>query len=140
MPQSGWKGVATPALAATRMAEVLLRTLGATSVQFRFPLAASAMGDGVQLGLSQPQMEEVTVAPVLVRAAQCPEVFRKEFELVIAASTLDQLVEQRGAGDVSGLLVQLATIQWNGATFRVTKWTSELFAGCEYLYRLQMME
>jgi hypothetical protein len=140
MPQSGWAGVATPALAATRSAEALMRTLGATSVQFCFPLAASATGDGAQLGVSQPQMEEITVAPVMVRAAQSPGEFRSECELVMAASTLDQIVEQRGAGDVAGLLVQLATIRWNEQVFRVTKVDSELFAGSEYLYRLQVME
>ena len=109
-------------------------------MQFCFPLAASATGDGAQLGVSQPQMEEITVAPVMVRAAQSPGEFRSECELVMAASTLDQIVEQRGAGDVAGLLVQLATIRWNEQVFRVTKVDSELFAGSEYLYRLQVME
>ena len=140
MHQSGWTGVATPGLAATRSAEALIRTMGATSVQFCFPLAASATGDGAQLGLSQPQMEEITVAPVLLRALQIPEAFKSECELVIAASTLGEIVEQRAAGDVAGLLVQLATIRWNAKAFRVTKVDSELFAGSEYLYHLQVME
>jgi hypothetical protein len=140
MPQSGWAGVATPALAARRSAEALIRTMGATSVQFCFPLAASASGDGAQLGLSQPQMEEITVAPVLVRAMQVPEEFKSQCELVIAASTLDQIVEQRAAVDLAGLLVQLAEIRWNGQSFRVTKADSELLAGNEYLYHLQVTE
>jgi hypothetical protein len=140
MPQSGWVGVATPALAAVRSAEALIRTMGATSVQFCFPLPASASGDGAQLGLSQPQIEEITVAPVLVRAMQIPEEFKSHCELVIAASTLDRIVEQRAAGDLAGLLVQLATIRWNGQSFRVTKADRELLAGSEYLYHLQAME
>lgn len=140
MAQWEWAGVTAPTLAATRSAEALVRAMGATSVQFCFPLAGSAMGDGAQLGLSQPQMEEITVTPVMVRAMQVPEEFKSECELVIAASTLDQVVEQRGAGDVAGLLVQLAMIRWNEKVFRVTKMDSELFAGSEYLYRLQVME
>lgn len=140
MSQSGWAGVATSALAATRSAEALVRTMGATSVQFCFPVAGSATGDGAQLGLSQPQMEELTVAPVLVRAIELPEEFKSECDLVIAASTLDQIVEQRAAGDVAGLLIQLAAIRWNGKTFRVTKVNSERFAGSQYLYHLQVME
>jgi len=132
--------VANPALAATRSAEALIRTMGATAVQFCFPLAGSATGDGAQLGLSQPQMEEIAVAPVMVRALQGPAEFKEQFELVVAASTLEQIVEPRGAGDLAGLLAQLAAIRWNGKTFRVSKWTSERFAGSEYLYRLQVTE
>ncbi len=140
MPPSGWAGVANPALAAARSAEALIRTMGATTVQFCFPLAGSATGDGAQLGLSQPQMEEIAVAPVMVRALQGPGEFKEQFDLVVAASTLEQIVEPRGAGDLAGLLVQLAAIRWNGKTFRVTKWTSERFAGSEYLYHLQVTE
>lgn len=109
-------------------------------MQFCFPVAGSATGDGAQLGLSQPQIEELTVAPVLVRAIELPEEFKSECDLVIAASTLDQIVEQRAAGDVAGLLIQLAAIRWNGKTFRVTKVNSERFAGSQYLYHLQVME
>jgi hypothetical protein len=123
-----------------RAAETLIRTVGATAVQFCFPLAGSATGDGAQLGLSQPQLEEVAVAPVVVRALQGPAEFKEQFELVVAAATLDQLFELRAAGDMAGLLEQLATIRWNGRTFRATKWSSELFAGDEYLYRLQVTE
>jgi hypothetical protein len=140
MSQSGWAGVANPALAATRSAEALIRAMGATSVQFCFSLAASAAGDGAQLGISQPQMEEITVAPVLVRAVQIPEEFKGECEVVVAASTLGQVVEQRAAGDVAGLLLQLAAIRWNEHSFRVTKADFERFAGSEYLYHLQLME
>jgi hypothetical protein len=140
MPQSGWAGVATPTLAAARSAEALIRLMGATSVQFCFPLSASTTGDGAQLGVSQPQMEEVTVAPVMVRVMQSPGEFRSKCELVIAASTIDAIVEQRGASDVPGLLVQLTSIRWNEQTFRVTKVDSELFAGSQYLYRLQVVE
>jgi hypothetical protein len=140
MPQSGWAGAAAPALAAMRSAEALIRTMGATAVQFCFPLAGSATGDGAQLGLSQPQMEEVTVTPVMVRALCSPAEFKEQFELVVAASTLEQIVELRAAGDMAGLLEQLAMIRWDGKSFRATKWTSELFAGGEYLYRLQVTE
>lgn len=137
MPQSEMR---TSALGAMRAAESLIRTLGATAVQFCFPLAGSATGDGAQLGLSQPQMEEITVAPVVVRALQGPAEFKEQFELVVAAATLDRLFELRAAGDMGGLVEQLAVIRWNGRTFRTTKWSSELFAGDEYLYRLQVTE
>jgi len=109
-------------------------------VQFCFPLAGSATGDGAQLGLSQPQLEEVTVAPVLVRALAGPAEFKQQFELVLAASTLDEVAELRAAGDMAGLLEQLATIRWAGKSFRPTKWTAELFAGDPYLYHLQVTE
>jgi deferrochelatase/peroxidase EfeB len=85
-------------------------------------------------------MQEITVAPVLVRDMQIPEEFKSGCELVIAASTLDQIVEQQAAGSVTGLLVQLAAIRWHEKAFRVTKVDSELFAGSEYLYHLQVME
>ena len=137
MPQSGMR---TTAPGTMRAAETLIRTLGATAVQFCFPLAGSATGDGAQLGLSQPQLEEITVAPVVVRLWQGPAEFKEQFELVAAAATLDQLFELRAAGDMAGLLGQLAVIRWNGRMFRATKWSSELFAGDEYLYRLQVTE
>lgn len=140
MSQTGWAGAAAPALATARAAETLLRTMGAASVQFLFPVAGSATGDGAQIGLAQPQMEEVTVAPVLVHALQCLGEFKEQFELVIAASTLSQLSEQRGGGDVSGLLLRVAAVRWGGRSYRVTKTIAELFAGSEYLYRLQVME
>ena len=140
MPQSGWAGVATPAIAAVRSAESLLRAIGAASVQFRFPLAGSTTGDGAQLGCSQPQMEEITVAPVVVRTWQCPAGVTSGFELVIAASSLRQLAETRGAKDVTSLISEVASIGWGERSFRVQKITCELFAGCEYLYRLQVAE
>jgi hypothetical protein len=140
MPDSGWAGVATPALAAARCAESVLRVLGAATVQFRFPLQASATADGAQLGTQPPAMEEVNVSPVLVRRPQSPASFKSGFELVIAATTLDPLAGSRGASDVTGLMALVDTIGWNGRSFRVGKITSELFGGSEYLYRLQVTE
>ncbi len=139
MTSSGWTGVSSPALAAARCAESVLRVLGAAAVQFRFPQAASA-ADAAQLGIESPQVEEVTVSPVLVRRPQSPASLASGFELVIAAATLNPLVESRGASDVSGLMAQVETIVWNDHAYRVRKIASELFGGSEYLYRLQVTE
>ena len=138
MTNSGWTGVASPTLAAARCAESVLRVLGAAAVQFRFAQASAT--DGAQLGIGPPQVEEVTVSPVLVRRPQSAAPLEGSFELVIAATTLNPLVESRGASDVSGLMAQVETIAWNDRTYRVRKIASELFGGSEYLYRLQVTE
>jgi len=138
MTNSGWTGVASPALAAARCAESVLRVLGAATVRFRFPQASAT--DGAQLGIEPPQVEEITVSPVLVRRPQSPAPLASGFELVIAAATLNPLVESRGASDVSGLMAQVETIVWNDRAYRVRKIASEVFGGSEYLYRLQVTE
>ncbi len=140
MPESGWAGVATPALAAARCAESLLRVLGAATVQFRFPVASATATDATQLGTQPPAMEEVAIAPVLVRKPQSTAPFAGGFELVIAATTLKALAESRGASDVAGLMALVDTIGWQDRSFRVGKIAGELFGGSEYLYRLQVTE
>jgi hypothetical protein len=129
-----------PALAAARCAESVLRVLGAAAVQFRFPLPVSAATDGAQLGTQPPQMEEVTVSPVWVRAPQSSAPFAGSFELVVAATTLNPMAKSRGAGDAIGLMAQVDSIRWNDRIFRVRKIAAELFGGSEYLYRLQVTE
>ena len=78
-------------------------------MQFCFPLAGVGDGGRSAVGaLATTDGRSHGSAGAGAGDAESGESSRSKCELVIAASTLDRLVELRGAGDVAGLLVQLA--------------------------------
>ena len=56
--------------AAVRAADALLRATGGRAVLLRMPAAAAANNDGEQLGIATPQVQDVELAPAVLRKAE----------------------------------------------------------------------
>ena len=118
-----------PAL--TRAAEAMLRVLGGTEVMLRCPVAAAKDESARQLGLEAPITEDIAIAPVVVRAAG------DGFELLIAPSSLTQLIAERGQSAEAFFSAVLAAFV-GSREFSILNFRTDQFAGTEFLYRIQL--
>lgn len=121
-----------PALA--RAANAMMRALGGTSLQLRFPVAST---DGTQreLGIAASVYQEVQLAPVIVRALK-EAAGRRQIEVLIAAGTLDATIAAFGATDGANLLEQVEQVVYAGQVFCVTDVSEDRFAGVAYMHHL----
>jgi hypothetical protein len=129
---------AARALSLGRAAEAMLRALGGGEVRLRLPLnLAAAEPQRAALGLDGPAVEEVALAPVVVRAVTAAGEAR--FELLLPATRLQALAAERGLKAEALLQRALGFVQGD-RLLRVAHFTAETFAGLPYLYRVTATE
>lgn len=116
-----------PALA--RAAEAMLRALGGSEIKLRCPVAAASDEQARQLGLEAPATEDISIAPVVVRASG------DAVELLIAPSSVAQYMQDRGQ-TADQFFAAVVGVLHGGRELCVRLFHVEHFAGAEYLYRL----
>ena len=124
------------ATAASRAAEVLMRTLGGTRVYLRTPMAAAA-GDAGQLGIAGATTQDIALAPVVVRNVGSSPTRR---ELLIPASALARAWDIQDRAAAQELFSAALGIGLRGTLLRVESFAAEELDGPPYLYRVVVCE
>ena len=124
-------------LAAVRAAEAMLQTLGGTEVILLFVAAGMPADRASELGLVDPGVEQVKVAPVIVRELTTEKNGpRRRLELLAGRSTMAEQVSQRNVGSAEVLLETALGVVYQGELFHIEGFYVERFAGVAYLYRV----
>jgi hypothetical protein len=126
--------------AAARAADALLRALGGNVVMLRVPGNAMAALDAEQLGLSEPQFEEIAIGPAVYRRVMPTKADGKgeRAELLVSATTILKIVGSLGFSSTSVLFAQAAGVMVDGTLLQIMGASSSEIFGQPYLYRLQL--
>lgn len=124
-------------LTAVRAAEAMLQTLGGTEVILLFAAAGMPADRASELGLVDPGVEQVRIAPVIVRELSTESNGpRRRLEFLAGRSTMAEQVSQRNVGSAEALLETALGIVYQGELFHIEGYYVERFAGMAYLYRV----
>lgn len=124
-------------LSAVRAAEAMLATLGGTEVILLFAAAGMPGDRASELGLVDPGVEQVRIAPVIVRElATESNGPRRRLELLAGRSTMAEQISQRNVGSAEVLFETALGVVYQGELFHIEGFYVERFAGVAYLYRV----
>ena len=123
--------------AAVRAADAMLQTLGGTEVILLFP-AAGMPADGVaELGLVDPGVEQVLIAPVVVRELTSETSGpRRRIEMLAGQAAMAEQVSQRNVASAELLFETALGLVYRGEVFHIQGFIVERVGGVAYLYRV----
>jgi hypothetical protein len=126
--------------AVLRAADALLRTLGGDQIGLVLPKPEGGT-DSMQLGLTDPGVQQITISPVVVRTLPAPSTGpRVRMEFLISASATANAVDAEGLESAEALFDQALGIQFQADLFHIESVSAEYFAGTAYLYRVVGVE
>jgi hypothetical protein len=132
MTMSGISG-----MAAVRAADAMLRTLGGAEVVLVFAGSGLPEDRVAELGLVDPGVEQVPIAPVIVRELTTENNGpRRRIELVAGRSAMAEQVSQRNVASAEALFETALGVVYQGEMFHIEGFVVERFAGVAYLYRV----
>jgi hypothetical protein len=124
-------------MAAVRAAEAMLQTLGGTEVVLLFASAGLPGDPAGELGLVDPGVEQVAIAPVIVKELTTENSGpRRRIELMAGRSSLAEQVSQRNVSCGEVLFETALGVVYQGQVFHIEGFVVERFAGVAYLYRV----
>lgn len=127
--------------AVVRAADAMLHSLGGEEVSILLPRSATPGDAAGQLGLADPGIEEVKIAPVIVRNLPTDNAGpRRRVEFLLSVSGLSTAATTRGFANLQQLMQATLGIVFEGELFHVEGFTAEHFGGAAYLYRLVGVE
>ena len=136
MLESAAQGTAR-GMALVRAADAMLRSLGGQELSLLFPMVTFPEDPAAQLGLADPGVEEVQLAPVVIRNLRAESRgTRVRFEFLVPASVVWSKVEERHVSSPEALFELALGIAHDGRLLRIEKFDTEWFAGIAYLYRV----
>lgn len=121
-----------------RAVNAMMRALGGATVQLRVPTNATS-GIDRELGLSPALLDEIELAPVVVRNLATKD-GRAQIEVLMSANGLDAVLAARGGGCARNLLKTVESVRHHGRLFQVTELSADSFAGLEYMFRIKASE
>ena len=115
----------------------MLQSLGGTEVVLLFPAAGLPPDRASELGLVDPGVEQVRIAPVIVRELDTDNSGpRRRIELLAGRSTMAEQVSQRNVGSAEDLFETALGVIYQGEMFHIEGFLAERFAGVAYLFRV----
>lgn len=124
-------------VAAVRAAEAMLQSLGGTEVVLLFPAEGLPADRASELGLVDPGVEQVRIAPVIVRELDTENNGpRRRIELLAGRSTMAEQVSQRNVSSAEDLFETALGVIYQGEMFHIEGFLAERFAGVAYLFRV----
>jgi hypothetical protein len=119
-----------------RAAIAMLRALGGSEIFLR---VSAPMGtvDTRGLGLQRYDLGEVQLAPAIVR--QVKGATSPQWEALLPAAEVEAKLGPDSAA-IAAALHANAEMVWKDRTLRVRDVSTEVFANCEYLYRITLGE
>ena len=129
-------GAAFRGFGVARVAETMLRAMGATTVHVIREAQFTGTLQQRQLGQTQPQYNDVEVGPAVVQTESAPPSAMK-INVILPGRTVMKFAQAEGASNGTAWLVGSRGIMYQGTLLRITDVTAELFAGVEYLYRMK---
>jgi hypothetical protein len=127
--------------ALVRAANAMLTALGGDQVTLLLPATATASDAAGQLGLVDPGVQNVIIAPVVSRnlpTGNLGPVRRVEFTL--PASAVDAQLPTFGVGSAEELFQAALGMMFDGNLFHVEAVVTESFAGTAYFYVVTAVE
>jgi hypothetical protein len=127
--------------AVTRAADAMLRSLGGEEISLLLPLTGMAADAAGELGLVDPGVEELKIAPVIARAlATDSSGPRRRVEFLVPASGVMAAVSSHNFTGAEQLMEAALGIVYEGDLFHIEGFTSEYFGAAAYLYRVTGVE
>lgn len=130
--------------AATRAADVLLRSAGGRMVLLRMPSPGVAGDPTEQLGLAAPEFQDAELAPVVFRRSRARVSGGKtaEWELLVSASGVRTLLGGYGAAysSAEGMFAAAFGVVVDGVLMEIVSATGSEGNGEVYVYRLMVKE
>lgn len=124
-----------------RAADALLRALGGDQIALVLPTPTETGTDSSQLGLTDSDIQQLTISPVVVRTLPAPNTGpRVRLEFLISASAVANAVDEEGADSAQALFDLALGIQHQADLFHIESVSTEYFAGMAYLYRVVAVE
>jgi hypothetical protein len=115
----------------------MLRTLGGTEATLLFAAAGLPDDRAADLGLVDPGVEQVHLAPVLVRELTTESNGpRRRIEMLVGRSAMAEQVSQRNVASAEVLLETALGVAYQSDVFHIEGFSVERFAGVAYLYRV----
>ena len=132
-------GIAGAAL--VRAASALLTALGGEQVSLILPGTAMASDSGGQLGLVDPGVQEVIIAPAVAHNLATGNLGpRRRIEFTLPASAIDAQLEELGMGTADDLFDATLGLKYGADLFHIESVVTENFAGTAYFYLVTAVE
>ena len=119
-----------------RAAAAMLRALGGAEISLRISAPMRA-ADTRGLGLQQYEIAEVRLSPAIVRQLKAAP--NPQWEVLLPASEVEAKLGP-DADSIAAALHTNAEMICNRKALRIRSVSAELFANCEYLYRITLGE
>ncbi len=127
--------------ALVRAANSMLKALGGETVSLLIPATATASDAAGQLGLVDPGVQEILIAPVVVRPLETRNLGpRRRIEFTLPASVLGDQLPGLGLRSVEDLFNAVLGLQYGGNLFHVETVVPESFSGTAYFYLVTAVE
>jgi len=121
-----------------RAADALLRALGPSEVILVLPVLIEQ--NNADLGLASPVVEQVSLAPAVVRDLGSSTAARTQLEVLLAASTVNAYAESRNFDPPDAIFDAALGILHGGKLFRIERVAWDSFADTPYLYRVALTD
>ncbi len=127
--------------ALVRAANAMLAALGGDQIYVVLPATAMASDAGGQLGLVDPGVQNVIIAPVVTRNLP-PESLgpMRRIEFTLPASAVEAQLSSLGMGSAEELFQAALGLMYDGDLFHVEAIVTENFAGTAYFYVVTAVE
>ena len=126
--------------AVLRATDALLRALGNDQIALVFPIPTTG-GTNTELGLSDPGVQMLPLAPAVVRTLASPSSGpSRRLEFLLSASAVANAVDAAGADSATSLFNLALGVQYQADLFHIESINTEYFAGTAYLYRVIAVE
>lgn len=139
MSQTGGMGLNGAAVA--RAADAMLQAMGNDEVNLVLPLVTMPNDPSAQLGLVDPGVQQVTLAPAAVRTLTASGSGpRRRLEFLISASAVAAQVVAQNAASADALFDGALGLFYAGEMFHIDSVTPEYFGGAACLYKIEAVE
>lgn len=127
--------------ALVRAANAMLTALGGDQVSLLLPATATAGDSAGQLGLVDPGVQYVIVAPVVTRNLPTGNLGpTRKIEFTLPASALIVQLPTLGMGSVEDVFEAALGLVYDGDIFHIEAVVTENFAGTAYFYVVTAVE
>jgi hypothetical protein len=127
--------------ALVRAANAMLAALGGDEVTLLLPATATASDAAGQLGLVDPGVQAVIIAPVVVHILPVGNLGpRRRIEFTLPASAIDAQLSTLGIGTAGALFDGALGLMYDAELFHIEAVVTENFAGTAYFYLVTAVE
>jgi hypothetical protein len=127
--------------ALVRAANAMLTALGGDQVSLLLPATATASDPAGQLGLVDPGVQYVIIAPVVTKNLPTGNLGpSRRIEFTLLASAIEVQLQTLGMASVENLFDASLGMEYDGDLFHIEAVATENFAGTAYFYVVTAVE
>jgi hypothetical protein len=120
---------------AQRVADCMMRSLGATQVSLR--IAEPSTGDtSCQLGITTPTVEDLPLSPVVVLPVSAGHEPKVRYEIRLSAASVQQAVSMYSVEDTAAWLLTAVALVYGDKVLHIDSVLVDQHAGADCLYRV----